>query len=73
MPRNCTVAADIDNVNGQNLGTPTLGVGLVSAKMTPNAGVPPIRTTATVTGRDSGRPGFDQNGAWPGRVLRDSS
>lgn len=61
-------AANAANINAQNLGTPTLSAGSVSAKKTSNTGVPLLETTSTITGGDSGGPGFDQNGVMVGTV-----
>lgn len=57
----------------ENLGTPTLTAGAVSAKKTSQQGVPLLETTATISGGNSGGPGFDQNGNLVGIVSYGSS
>ncbi|HYZ00067.1 MAG TPA: serine protease, partial [Candidatus Binatia bacterium] len=62
-----------ENGNLDNLSTPTVTAGSVSAKKTSDAGVPLIETTATVSGGNSGGPGFDQDGAMIGVVSYGTS
>ncbi len=60
--------AAADETTLQNLGTPTLSAGSISAKKTSDQGVPLLETTATVSGGNSGGPGFDQYGNMVGIV-----
>jgi S1-C subfamily serine protease len=65
--------AAAESGNLDNLGTPTLSSGSVSAKKTSDQGVPLLETTATSSGGNSGGPGFDQNGVMVGIVSYGSS
>ena len=62
-----------ENGNLENLSTPTVTAGSVSARKTSDAGVPLIETTATASGGNSGGPGFDQDGEMIGVVSYGTS